>query len=131
MTSSNIHETCSNLLHVCLTACTPSTKIPLKHGTSPYLFRVIPQSCLGCCLPDYSPHFSPNKTEITTPTLCIFSVNIIHKLDKHLYFQVLQVYSVFSSTSWIKMLRKTGRTQSPDMCYKSLSPGGTRSANFE
>ena len=74
MISTNLQETSSKRLwNMCLIACTsPLHQNHIHTYIPPYLFGRVFQSYLKCCLPDHSPHFTPNKTYLTTLRLCIF-----------------------------------------------------------
>ena len=74
VTSNNLHETSNYLLKERVLDCvySPFTTISYLLTFLPYLFGAVSQSYLKCCLPGYSSHFAPNKTWLTTLTLCIF-----------------------------------------------------------
>ena len=60
-----------------LISCTSFTKI--THILHPHpdpnkLFETIPQNYLTGYLLNYGPHFAPNKTSLTSLTVCIYSV---------------------------------------------------------
>ena len=58
--------------NVCLIAySSPSPKSHI-YWPSPWLFEVVFQIYLKCCLPSYSAHFAPNKTYLSTFWLSFF-----------------------------------------------------------
>ena len=57
----------------CSETCRP---LPLHpHPSLDKLFGTVPQNYLTGCLLNYGPHFAPNKTSLTSLTLCTYSVN--------------------------------------------------------
>ena len=61
MTSSDLHQTSSNLVQKCVLARTQPTAPESRMLTFPCLCGAVPQSSLRCCLLGYSPHFTANK----------------------------------------------------------------------
>ena len=71
----------------------PSTPKSLSIDFPYYLFGAVSQSYLKCSLLGSSPHFSPNKTQLTTLKLGIFLVNNTHT---HTHTHITQLHSSIS-----------------------------------
>ena len=65
----------------------PFTKIIYNPDLPPDLFRAVSQRYLRYSLSDYSSHFAPNKTSLTTLMLCTFFTR--QDIDKTCYFNLL------------------------------------------